>query len=485
MATCLGSWLATLGIKEAASGKRQLFENQAKSRPPSRGNANSKLTMSTDQEPEIPPELELLMAQELAVALVAKHVGFGVEAFEVQWSGGCCTPRALSSVSGIHLLTSDAPEQRRAYIEKRIAVLCARAYATMLVLARKAKVDGRSLTGNEFWQNLDDNGDRSRVVELCAAYLIEDTDKHGSGDRESDFSVRQNQYIFRLGPHVLATLLTETEFLSFVGQSLSDFARSTALFQTTISVELLESYKPGRPAQESRDGERSAEQPCDLPTDSSVPRRVRAEGEDDVSRRCLVAHELGHWLAARYVEIPTRGVKFNLEECGGSCTVFLGFPAFNWPLERYLSARIAVLCAGAFADCWVRSPNKRHGIGDPFYMTLHRGTGVDDFAKLQELYLLYRTMQPSPAESPNLASPPSHTEILAALISLLRKFGLYKAVGSPEFEELAKHVLCMAHLSSNALPKASGQWVEFETAELEAACSAHALSQDDKQTTPL
>lgn len=434
--------------------------------------------MSTDQELEIPPELKLLMAQELAVALVAKHVGFGLEAFEVQWPSDSCRPRALSSVSGIHWLTSDAPEQRRAYIEKRIAVLCARAYATTLVLAHKAKAGGESLTGDEFWQSLKDNGDRSRVQELCAAYLIEDTDKPDSGDPESDFLKRQNQYIVRLGLRTLATLLTETEFLSFVDQSLSNFNRSTALFQTTISAELLESYEPGLPTLAIREGGRPAEPHCDLPTDLTLPRRACAEEDSDVSRRCLVAHEVGHWLAARYVEIPTSGVMVELEECTGSCTVFLGFPAFHWSLERYLRARIAVLCAGSYADCWLRYPNERHAIGNEFYRTLYRDTGEDDFTKLLELYPLYRAMKRSLVAQPSLASPPSSTEILSVLTSLLRNFGLYKALRSPEFEELVNHVLCEAQLSSSASTNAPLQWIEFRTAELDAACSAHSLSRD-------
>ncbi|CAN7571121.1 hypothetical protein LJR129_004154 [Acidovorax sp. LjRoot129] len=87
--------------------------------------------MYADQKIEVPPDLELFLAQELAIALVAKDIGFTLEEFGVEWQGESrkLRPRALSSVSAFQFLTSDAPEQRRAYVEKRIAVLCARACA--------------------------------------------------------------------------------------------------------------------------------------------------------------------------------------------------------------------------------------------------------------------------------------------------------------------------------------------------------------------
>lgn len=434
--------------------------------------------MSIYQELAIPPELEILMAQELAVALAAKYVGFCFEAFEVQWSGTSHEPRALCSVSGIHLLISGEPEQRRAYIEKRIAVLCARAYAAMLVLTRRVNAEGQPPSGNEFWQILQDNGDRFRVEELCAAYLIESKDSTESKNLEEEFFERQNQYILRFGLDTLAKLLTEKEFLSFVEQSLRNFKRSNALFQTMIDAELLERYEPGVPTLEIRERARLSEQPSYLSTDFNGLIQSRSEEDDDASRRCLVAHELGHWLAARYVEIPTSGVELNLAECVGFCTVFVGLPAFHWSLECYLSARIAVLCAGSYADCWLRHPDKRCAIGGVFYSTLCRKTGMGDFAKLMELYLLYRTIARSVNVRRDLASPPCGNEILSVLTSLLREFKLYESLRSPGFENFAKQIFCEAKLSGMISSNAPSQFIEFKTARLDASCAEHGISRN-------
>lgn len=446
--------------------------------------------MSTDQEFKIPHELETLVAQELAVALVAKHLGFSVDAFDVKWSGHsygwlCDSGKsvALSSVSGIHLLASGTPKQRRSYIQRRVAVLCARAYASMLVLARRANAENKSLSGDEFWQILEETGDRSRVAELCAAYLIEDPDKPESSDPERDFLERQNQYIVRFGPHTLAGLLTDIEFLSFVDQSLREFGSSNPFFHATISAGLLEDYKPGHSTLEIKGLQPPTEQVCGMSTSLTSLRQTRSDEDGELSRQCLVAHELGHWLAARYVNIPTSGVKFKLREFGGSCTVFLGSPAFHWPLERYLSARITVLCAGSYADRWLRSPDKRFAIGRLFFDTMYCGTGLGDFTKLQELYLLYRTVLQSIPGRPNLASSPSSDEILSVLTSLLRNFGLYSSLRSPEFEAFAKHLLCEAKLSSTESTDAPLQWIEFGSEELAAACLVHGLPNESKETT--
>lgn len=429
------------------------------------------------------------MAQELAVALVAKQVGFTVEEFEVRWSGNSygrsgdsSKSVALSSVSGIHLLTSGASSQRRSYIEKRIAVLCARAYASMLVLNRRATADGRASSGYEFWESLKENGDRSRAVELCAAYLTEDPDRPESDDPEAYFYNRQNQDIVRFGPRVLAEFLTDVEFLSLVDQSLRGFGRSTPFFRVTISARLLQYYKPGHSTLEIKDGQSPTEQECDISGCLTSLRQSPSDGDGKLSRQCLVAHELGHWLAARYVEIPTSGVKFRLQEFDGSCTVFLGYPAFHWSLECYLSARIAVLCAGSYADCWLRHPDKRVAIGDSFFDTMYRGTGLSDFTKLQEIYLLYRTVLQSIPGKPNLASSPSNKEVLTVLTSLLRSFGLYNSLRSREFEAFAKHVHGKVKLSSAASPVAPLQWIEVGSSELVAACHEHGLPSKNKET---
>lgn len=445
--------------------------------------------MPTDQEFKIPHELEMLMAQELAVALVAKHVGFTVEEFEVRWSGNSygrsgdsSKSVALSSVSGIHLLTSGASSHRRSYIEKRIAVLCARAYASMLVMNRRATADGRASSGYEFWESLEENGDRSRAAELCAAYLTEDPDRPESDDPEGYFSDRQNQDIVRFGPRVLAEFLTDVEFLSLVDQSLRGFGCSTPSFRATISAGLLQDYKPGHSTLEIKGWQSPTEQECGISASLTSLRQRPSDDDDELSRHCLVAHELGHWLAARYVEIPTSGVKFRLQEFDGSCTVFLGYPAFHWPLERYLSARIAVLCAGSYADCWLRYPEKRVAIGGSFFDTMYRGTGWSDFSKLQEIYLLYRTVLQSIPRKPNLASSPSNNEVLTVLTSLLRSFGLYNSLRSPEFGALAKHMLCKAQLSSAASSDAPLQWIELGSEELVAACLEHGLPSENKET---
>lgn len=382
--------------------------------------------MSRNQKPEVPPQLAL-MAQELAVALVAKHVGFDVDEFDVEWHVDSHKSRALCFVSGVRFLTSDAPEQRRAYIEKRLAVLCARAFATMLVLHRNAKADGSPISGDEFWTNLQDIGDRSLVLELCAAYLIEDTNKPHSGGQEEEFVERQNKYILCHGIRTVAAVLTETEFLSFVDKSLRNFELSTGMFRTTISAEVLQSYTPGISTVQIGEGDCSAVMLSHPAPDLTVTRRARSEEDAVLSRRCLVAHEIGHWLAAQYVEIPTSGVTFNLKELSGSCRVFLGPCAFQWSLERYLSARIAVLCAGSYADCWLGYPDKRGAIGDVFSRTLYFGTGRDDFAKLRELLPLFRTTQHSLDVHHKLKSPPSRDEILSVLTELLKKFELYSA----------------------------------------------------------
>ncbi len=444
------------------------MENQAKTRLLSLRTRQLQTDMYTDQKPEVPPELELFLAHELAIALVAKHVGFTLEEFDVEWYGDGGKPRALSSVSGIQLLTVDAPEQRRAYIEKRIAVLCARAYATMLILTRKANANETAVSGDEFWHSLRDIGDHSLVVELCAAYLIEDTSKPDSGGEEIDFVERQNQYIFYHGLQTVATLLTGTEFLSFVEKSLSNFDRSMGMFQTTISAEVLKSYEPGTSTLKIGEGARPAAELRDQATDLTFPQWSRSEENVEVSRRCLVAHELGHWMSAQYVGIPTSGVQFKLDELLGSCEVFLGPPAFQWTLERYLSARIAVLCAGSYAECLLRTPDEGRSFYDALFSTLYFGTGKDDFSKLQELYLIYRTMPQSLAVPRNMASRPGREEIWSVLTDLLQKFGLYDALKSPEFEELVNHIFSRAK-SSSSTP------TNFETAELDAACSAHGL----------
>lgn len=441
--------------------------------------------MSTDLELVIPVELELLMAQELAVALIARHVGFRIEPVKVEWYIGCSRPRPLPSVSGIHLLTSDSPEERRSYIEKRIAVLSARAYATTLVLGRKDDAEGCAQNPELFWQIFSENGDHSRAVELCAAYLIEDTDKPNSCDPDADFINSSNQYLLHHGLRAVAEVLTEPEFLSFVDAWVSNFKRSSGSFQTTISTELLENYKPGLSTLKIIEGEIPAEQLCDMSSDLTFSKRMRDQEDYNQARRCLVAHELGHWLAARYEDVPTSGVEFEWEECGGSCTVHLGLPVFQWPLGRYLNARIAVLCAGSFADCWMRYPESRSGIGSEFYKTLYFGTGVDDFAKLTELYLLYRTIQPSPAAQRGLASPPNSSEILASLNTLLEKSGVYQTMISPEFEELVTHLNCKAQEASTTSISGPLKFIKFKTEELDDACTEYGLSRNCKLTTTL
>jgi hypothetical protein len=429
--------------------------------------------MSRNQKIEVPPQLAL-MAQELAVALVAKHVGFDVDEFDVEWHFDSHKSRALSFVSGIRFLTSDSSEQRRAYIEKRIAVLCARAYATMLVLLRNAKADGSPISGDEFWTSLHDIGDRSLVLELCAAYLIEDANKsYSGGQEEEEFVGRQNEYIRCHGIRTVAAVLTETEFLSFVDKLLSNSELSTGMFRTTISAEVLQGYTPGISTVQIGEGDCPAVMLSHPSPDLTLTRRARSEEDAGLSRRCLVAHEIGHWLAAQYVEIPTSGVTFNLKELSGSCCVFLGPCAFQWSLERYLSARIAVLCAGSYADCWLGYPDERVAIGDVFFRTLYSGTGRDDFAKLRELLPLYRTTQHSLDMHHDLKYPQRRDEILSVLNALLKKFELYGALRSPKFAELVEVMLCRAQSSSNAQ-------VEFHTAELDAACSEHRLCGGDQ-----
>lgn len=443
------------------------------------------MLMSTDLERETPPELESLMAQQLAVALTARHVGFSMEPFDFEWWVGCSRQRPLPLASGIHLLTSDSSEQRRSYIEKRIAVLCARAYATTLILERKACAEGGAQNPAQFWQSLSDNGDYSRAAELCVAYLIEDEEKPKSSDPDGDFIKRVSQYIGLHGLRSVAEVLTKTEFLLFVSGWLSNFKRSSGFFRTTISTELLESYKPGLATLKIIDADLPAERAGDKPTDLPLANRIRNRNDDNQSRRCLVAHEVGHWLAARYVEIPTAGVEIKWRECSGSCTVYLGLPAFEWSLERYLRARIVVLCAGTFADCWMRYPEKRTGIGNEFYANLFRGSGVDDFAKLTELYLLYRTIRPSPTAQSGLASPPSPSEILESLLTLLKESGLHQSLVSSEFEALVTHLSCEAQVASSALTNRPSESVTFSTEVLDDACAEYGLSPNGRWTAAL
>ncbi|MGZ2749610.1 hypothetical protein [Burkholderia stagnalis] len=407
------------------------------------------------------------MAQSLATFLAAKAVGLKIEDIHI-------TPERWTEAARINadLVQIDLPGaiqqlKRKEYIENRIFVLCAKAYAVLLLSIRDAERGEGKLTGNEFWDHLRENIEDSLLRELCALYLIED-DRSDLGDNfEANFEYKSNQYIATFGLKPLSKLLTKKEFLSLLSSLMNEPAWMAAdlhQFDILINDEAVADYKAGEVTVQFSD-----EKSHEFHGLKGLSSSTKGMNSKSIAQRCLAAHELGHWLAAMIVGIETSGIHLQLEDGGGNCTVFLGQPAFKWELVSYLKSRIAVLCAGSLADCCTKYPLQRHAIGNEFYLTLYRRTGIDDFSKLREIFLIYRTMSHRTVPAIDLSRPPSRDELLGEMVSLLREFGIWNILISDEYQYFVERILSSEMIAESIQrPRdCDGNGIKISTATIE------------------
>lgn len=419
---------------------------------------------------------ERAIARELAYLLAHRLAGFSMRAVSIAPSTEGYPFRTKTNDAPD--AAADAPQsfELKDYLQKRMLILCSRAYADALLLRKDKRLPSQSVTADEFLKCLQakrsdaehpDDDDFDRALEIATLYwsLV----AGDSSAKESDQLVVEKayrktiyDYLFKFGLKPLRDFLTEKEFFTLLEETVQREVNSEGEFRTSplvLAPFSVAEYTPGNNEFADRHEDRISGEASDINDTphstqeaEAIPEAVAIAPAETFPEpiRCLFAHELGHWLTATRLNIGVGDIEltwargYRGAQGHGHCEMLLGQSSVTLGYRHYVERRIAVLCAGPLADCYMQRPNER-GIGSQLYATFKNkhGTGRGDFAKASELIPIYQALSSKRASTiaAVMDHEPDRTEVLTTVKEILLSVGMWNLIQSDKYKAFAHKVI--------------------------------------------